>query len=114
MIYEILNSEGQVLNRIVADLDFVVKHYEFYREIPEPEPPPEKIISKLAFRERFTTQEKVAVYTAAETNILIKVWLDDLNSAEYVTLDHPPLVEGVNYLEQEEIISEGRAGEILA
>jgi hypothetical protein len=113
MIYLIKDGDT-VINRVVADLEFVQTHYPGMTYVLEEEPPEPKIISKLAFRERFTTQEKVAIYTAAETNILIKVWLDDLNSAEYVTLDHPPLVEGVNYLEQEGIIAEGRAGEILA
>jgi hypothetical protein len=40
MIYEILNDEGRVINRIVAEPDFVEKHYPGkHRDItPEPEP----------------------------------------------------------------------------
>lgn len=41
MRYEILDENGEVINRIVADLDFVETHYpNRYREIPEPEPTP--------------------------------------------------------------------------
>lgn len=37
--YEILDSEGEVENRIIADAEFVEEHYAGrYRLVPEPEP----------------------------------------------------------------------------
>lgn len=81
---------------------------------PIPEPEPIRIISRFAFRSRFTTEEKQAIYTVSESNITIKIWLDDLASAENVDLDLPETVSNVTALESAGLIAEGRAAAILA
>lgn len=74
-----------------------------------------KAITELEFRRRFTLAEKTAIYTAAESDLMIKIFLEDLRSSAGSTiyLDHPEIIQGVQYLEQQGIISTGRANEIL-
>lgn len=79
----------------------------------EPEPEITRTLTKLQFRNRFTTEEKVALYTAAESNVLIRVFLDDVAAAQEIDLDYPATVEGVHALEAFGIIDAGRATEIL-
>ncbi len=78
-----------------------------------PAPPPIRRITKLSFRNRFTDAEKLALYTAAESSVQLRVYLDDLAAAEFVDLDYPATVAGVQALEQAGIIGAGRAAEIL-
>ena len=78
-----------------------------------PEPPQVRRVSRLAFRNRFTDAEKLAIYTAAESSAQIRVWLDDLAAAEFVDLDYGATVAGVQALEVAGIIGAGRAAEIL-
>lgn len=85
-----------------------------WEDVPEPEPEPIRILTKLQFRNRFTMEEKAALYTAAEANVMLRIFLDDLNAAESIDLDDPATVFGVNTLEQVGIIGVGRAVEILA
>jgi len=69
------------------------------------------------FRERFTQAEKFAIYTAANSDIEIRIWLDDLmalqTSGGQVVLDDPRTIAGLEKLEQSGIIGVGRASEIL-
>ena len=74
---------------------------------------PIRRISKLAFRNRFTGAEKLALYTAAESSVQLRVYLDDLAAAEFVDLDYGATVAGVQALEVAGIIGAGRAAEIL-
>ena len=70
----------------------------------------------LQFRSKFTDNEKVAIYTAAANNILIKIWLEDLNCVQnnMVSLEDPRTVGGVQALEAMGIIGVGRAAQILS
>ena len=71
-------------------------------------------LSRMQFRSRFTSAEKVALYTAAETDVMIKVFLDDLSSAEFVDVTDEDTVAGIEYIEQLGLISGQRKSEILA
>lgn len=71
------------------------------------------IISRLAFRNRFTLAEKTAIYTAAETQVLVRIWLDDLTNSEYVNLSDPTTIAGVTALVSVGILTEARKNEIL-
>lgn len=85
-------------------------------------PAPEVVtrrLSKLTFRDRFTLDEKRAIYTAAQTSIDVQIWLDDLNAATpeadgtAVDLDDSRTVAGVQALETAGFIAAGRAAQIL-
>lgn len=82
--------------------------------IPPPAQP--RLLSVLAFRSRFTDAEKIAIYTAAETSVPVRVWLDDLAAAQDQTIDltDARIVAGVNAMEFGGLIGAGRATEILA
>ena len=74
------------------------------------------ILTVLAFRERFTQDEKRALYTASEAVIDIRIWLDDLASVlpeDGVDTSDARTVEGVQALEAAGLLAPGRAAEIL-
>jgi len=77
-----------------------------------PQPSPSRL-TRLAFRNRLTGPEKEAIYTAAETSVAIRIWLDDLAAAEYIDLTNPHTIVAVNNLEALMFIGVGRAAEIL-
>lgn len=77
-------------------------------------PQPRKPLTVLSFRSRFTDAEKIAIYTAAQTEVAIRVWLDDLAAAQDVDLSDIRIVSGVNAMEFGGLIGSGRAAEILA
>lgn len=82
-------------------------------DTPPPEPTPSRTLTRLEFRNRFTMSEKIAIYTAANTNIEIKIWLDDLACAEMVDLFDPQTQQSVEALVQAGLITEQRKNEIL-
>ena len=82
-----------------------------------PEPPTPvvqpRLISRFAFRNRLTLEERVTAETAAATSPLIRVLLDDLAVAEYVDLDIPILSTMLAGFEAQGILGAGRAAEII-
>lgn len=77
-------------------------------------PQPRKPLTVLAFRSRFTDAEKIAIYTAAQTEVAVRVWLDDLSVAQEVDLADQRIISGVNAMEFGGLIGAGRAQEVLA
>ena len=73
----------------------------------------ESKLTKLQFRKRFTADEKVAIYEAAVTNAALRVFIDDIQSAEFVDLEDVDVIAGVEQLAKNGLISENRAAEIL-
>lgn len=82
-------------------------------DTPPPEPPPSRILTRLEFRNRFTMAEKVAIYNAANSNVEIKIWLDDLACAESVDLFDPQTQQSLEALVQSGLLTEQRKNEIL-
>jgi hypothetical protein len=87
-------------------------------------PPVDKRITKLAFRSRFTLQEKVIIEMAALDNpaaemparqnaAALRAYLDDVRTASFINLDRADTRGGVLQLEALGIIAAGRALEIL-
>jgi len=76
-------------------------------------PPNYKLITKFAFRNRFTIEEKVAIYTAAAQNITMQVWLDDLATAEYVDLGLQSVIDSLSAMVTATILTEERKDAIL-
>lgn len=81
---------------------------------PNSTTPPLKI-TRLAFRNRFTSAEKGALYTVAATSqgVGLRIYLDDLASSTYVDLSRPDTIASVNYLATIGLITSQRAQEIL-
>lgn len=76
-------------------------------------PAPNTILSRFAFRNLFTLAEKQTIYAEADTNIIVKIFLDEITVAENVDLANEATIVGVNYLESQGLIAAGRAAEIL-
>lgn len=70
-------------------------------------------ITQLAFRNRFLPAEKTAIYTAAESNVEVRIWLDDLAATTSVRLNNAQTIASVQALEAAGLIGPGRADEIL-
>ena len=81
---------------------------------PDPVSTPRLRLTKREFRNQFTFSEKQAIYTAAETSVDIRIFLDDLMAAEYIDCDNSDTVASVSALETATLIGTGRADEILA
>lgn len=82
-------------------------------------------ITKLAFRQRFTQAERIAIEIAAldnpngtqqerEISAAIRSYLKDVDVAKFIDLDRSDLQTGVNFLETIGILSPGRANEIIS
>jgi hypothetical protein len=71
-------------------------------------------ITKLAFKQRFTQDERVAIREAAKTIPQVYDFEDLVNSATFVDLMARETVTAVNYIEQSGLIGAGRAAEILS
>ena len=96
------------------------------RELDRPLAPvvDRRLISKLGFRRRFTRSEKAAIELAAviqadapieqqQLAAALRADLKDQEAAQFIDLDDPAVVEGVQQLEQFGLIGAGRATEIL-
>jgi hypothetical protein len=81
-----------------------------------PEPAPEVVdmrITKLAFKQRFTADERIAIREAAAVNPQIYDFEDLVNAATYIDLSRADTISAVNAIEQAGLIAEGRAIEII-
>lgn len=100
---------------------------ERFTPAPPPETPTDPAdtrITRLAFRNRFTQAEKVALELAALDNpsapmaqrqqsAALRAHLKDLDAASWVDLTHPEAVAALQMLEASGLIDEGRAAAIL-
>jgi hypothetical protein len=89
-----------------------------------PPPPGAVLITKLAFRERFTTSEKITIELASidvpdgqmpsrQASAQMRVWLSDIEAAQFIDLNYQPTRDGVQALEDYGLIGAGRALAIL-
>lgn len=72
-----------------------------------------KLISKLAFLNRFTTTELANIYTVAKTNVVLEIWLKKFELSEQIDLYDKQTQEGLYSLEQFGLLNLGRAEEII-
>lgn len=109
---------AEIINQY-QDGEYTVTEYasgRVERRLPASTPqatPIKRLLTRLAFRNRFTPVEKVALYTAAESSVQIKIYLDDLAAATFVDPERADTIAGVQALEAATIIGPGRAAEIL-
>lgn len=71
-------------------------------------------ITRLAFRNRFTFAEKVAIETAAENDAAVRVLLKDQEAATFIDLARQDTQQGVHLLVSKSLITAARAAEILS
>lgn len=80
-------------------------------EVPEVQ---SRMITKLAYMNRFQDAELAALYTAAKTVVQIEVWLEKFKMSEFIDLDDPRTIGGVQALEAAGLLGAGRAAAILS
>ena len=90
----------------------------------EPPAPELRHITKLAFRNRFTMKEKVAIELAGNINpndpvqkqqlaATVRASNADISASTYIDLDRPDTRDGVKSMEEFGLLAAGRADEIL-
>lgn len=111
----------------IGEGDFLGKAWidgEWVTPAPSAPAPPSARITRLAFRNRFTQAEKVALELAALDNpsatmpqrqqaAALRAHLKDLDAATFVDLNRPETVTAVQALEAGGLLASGRAATIL-
>lgn len=81
---------------------------------PAPEPAaPNKRMTKLAFLQRFTLDERMAFHAATGTDPIAADFLMMVNAASFIDLERDDTESGVGYLVSKGIITTARAKAIL-
>jgi len=105
-------EEGQRFRKVIDfgndKKAFVESTYIIPQVIPE-----KRHITKLAFKQRMTANERIAIRTASESDPIIFDFLDLVSDATYIDLDRQDTIDGVNYLESQGHLAVGRANEII-
>ena len=107
-----------------GDAAVEIKDYIPPAPIPEPPVPELRYITKLAFRNRFTMKEKVAIELAGNINpndpvqkqqlaAAVRASNADISASTYIDLDRPDTRAGVESMEEFGLLAAGRADEIL-
>ena len=120
---------GWVGDDIVYPLSVVgegckVEDYEPPPPVIDPPAPEVRHITKLAFRNRFTMKEKVAIEFAGNINpndtaqkqqlaATVRASNADVAASTYIDLDRPDTRAGVKVMEDFGLLAAGRAAEIL-
>lgn len=141
MQYALIES-GLVANIIVADAEFIATlpgtwvpadgagigwayaDGVFTPPTPAEQPAQQARVSRLAFRKRFTQAEQVAIELASIDNpagtaeqrqqqAALRVYLKNVDAAQYIDLADPATVAGVRALEAAQLLTTSRADAIL-
>ena len=70
-------------------------------------------ITKLAFLNRFTQPERLAIRTAAKSSVVIEDYMAMVTEAKWIDLNRPDTRAGVLALEAATLLAPGRALEIM-
>lgn len=117
---EILEN-GAVVGTIIADEEAAEQLYpgawRLAEQQEEPAPPPDLRITRLAFLDRFTDAEAVAIDLASLGATVqaagLRRYLHKVNSAQHIDLARADLQAGVQALEAAGLLTAGRAEQIL-
>ena len=80
------------------------------KENPYPDP---VILTKLQFRQKFTLSELTTIYGAIDTDIVVRIFLDDLAVASEVNMSDQQTLNGIGYLYNNGYITYERMIEII-
>lgn len=80
---------------------------------PPPPPPLPNIITKVAFRFRFTDAEYVGILSAAKTDVEVASWVETFNMVSSIDLDNQRTKDGVANLVNKNLLTQVRSEEIL-
>lgn len=71
------------------------------------------VVTKVAFRFRFTDAEYAGIITAARTDAEVQAWYDTFNMVATIDLDNQRTKDGVANLVSKNLLTQARADEIL-
>lgn len=74
----------------------------------------DNIYTKLAFLQRFTTEELIAIETEMINDPILRVLQNQQKVAEYIDVTDANTIAGVNYLVTKTLLTQARADEILS
>lgn len=80
--------------------------------VPDPPPPPNRRFAPLAFLQRLTEAERIAIRTAAKTDGKVEDLLDLIDHAGEIDLDAGFIAQGFAYLVSQSLISPARLAQI--
>ena len=117
-------GDGMVYPTSVVGNGCTVADYTPPAPIPEPPAPEVRHITKLAFRNRFTMKEKVAIELAGNINpndtaqkqqlaATVRASNADIAASSYIDLDRQETRAGVKSMETFGLLAAGRSDEIL-
>lgn len=118
-IYTVQNrATGEIVHAYTADgPDHSATYpYDTYNHIPQPvvTTPPVRLLSKLEYLRRFEQAERIGIRAAAPSSPALADYLQLLDMADDVNLDHPDVAAALTMLTAAGLLAEGRAAEILA
>lgn len=114
--------DGQWVEQIPVEGDIVREyrsigtdneHYIQYTHVTPVAPVEDRRVTKLAFKNRMTQAERIAVRVASASDAIIYDFMDLVSDAQFIDLDRADTQAGVNYLEAQGHLAVGRASEIL-
>lgn len=126
--------DGIIVKRIVEQddqPDVFTDNGKFWKECPNyvgpnwiyqngifvsPDPIPSSlpnIITKIAFRFRFTDTEYAGILAATKTDVEVQAWYETFNMVTTVDLDNQRTKDGVANLVSKNLLTPARANEIL-
>ena len=74
---------------------------------------PPIVLSKFEYLKLFTRDERIAIYDIVQTDPIVRDYQYMLDNAPIISLSDSDIKSGVEYLEANGIIGEGRANQIL-
>ena len=72
------------------------------------------IFTPREFRQRFSMDEKVAIYELARVSVLVQIFVDDMNTADFIDIENSETIEGMTILNSAGIITDERYDELMA
>ena len=80
----------------------------------DPRPVEAVLVTEFQFKARLTADERIAIRDAAKTDPYVEDFLDLLASADEVNMRDALVIGAVGYLTSRGLLTEERAGEVLA
>ena len=104
--------DGELVREVISAGTSNEHYREYVYATPTPTPPDMRV-TKLAFKQRMTAAERIAIRTAATTDAIVYDFMDLVDSATFIDLARQDTQDGVNYLESVGLLAAGRAAQIL-
>lgn len=110
----IVQGEGQIVKMRHGEIPDLNKYEWHNGSLAFIEKNSSRFMTQEAFTRRLTEQEMRNIYQASKVSIDVEIWLDRFKMAKEIDLDDPFLVNGLNGLVANGLLSIERVQEILS